>query len=64
MLVSLPFVRSVQREGTIFHITLAGEDSIKPLMDSLVGTDIRRVCLKEPTLEDVFIALTGEKVRE
>src|SRR6185369_5125428 len=64
MLAALPFVRSVEKEGASFHITLAGEDAIKPLMDSLVGTDIRRICLKEPSLEDVFIALTGEKVRE
>ena len=64
MLSGLPFVRSVVRNGASFHITLASEDSVKPLMDSLVGTDIRRICLKEPSLEDVFISLTGEKVRE
>jgi len=63
-LSALPFVRSVVRNGTTFNITLAGEDSIKPLMDHLVGAEIRRICLKEPTLEDVFISLTGEKVRE
>ena len=64
MLAALPFVRSVVRNGSSFHITLSSDDSIKPLMDSLVGTDIRRICLKEPSLEDVFISLTGEKVRE
>lgn len=61
---SLPFVRSVEREVSNFKITLAGEDSIKPFMDFLAGADIRRICLKEPTLEDVFISLTGEKIRE
>ncbi|HJV34661.1 ATP-binding cassette domain-containing protein [Geomonas sp.] len=61
---SLAFVRSVEREGSYFKITLAGEDSIKPFMDFLAGADIRRICLKEPTLEDVFISLTGEKIRE
>jgi len=60
----LPFVRSVERAGGSFRLTLAGEDSLKPLMDSLAGAEIRRICLKEPSLEDVFIALTGEKVRE
>jgi ABC-2 type transport system ATP-binding protein len=64
MLTALPFVRSVERQGDHFNITLANEDSIKPLMDSLVGADIRRICLKEPTLEDVFISLTGDKIRE
>ena len=64
MLAALPFVRSVERSGATYRITLAGEDSIKPLMDTLVGADIRKICLKEPTLEDVFISLTGEKIRE
>ena len=60
----LPFVRSVERSGAMFQITLADEEAIKPLMDSIAGADIRRICLKEPTLEDVFISLTGAKVRE
>ena len=64
MLAGLPFVRSVEREGAVFQIALASEDSIKPLMDKLSSAEIRRICLKEPTLEDVFISLTGEKVRE
>jgi ABC-2 type transport system ATP-binding protein len=61
---ALPFVRSVERAGSVFRLTLAGEESLKPLMDSLGGAEIRKICLKEPSLEDVFIALTGEKVRE
>jgi len=61
---ALPFVRSVERAGSVFRLTLVGEESLKPLMDSLGGAEIRKICLKEPSLEDVFIALTGEKVRE
>ncbi|MBU5638774.1 ABC transporter ATP-binding protein [Geomonas sp. Red69] len=64
VLAGLPFVKGVERDGSLFQITLADEESIKPLMDHLTGPDIRRICLKEPTLEDVFISLTGEKVRE
>ena len=64
MLSGLPFVRSVERKGASFQITLESEGSIKPLMDSLVGAEIRRICLKEPTLEDVFISLTGKNIRE
>lgn len=64
LLSGLPFVRSVERNGASFQITLESEGSIKPLMDSLVGAEIRRICLKEPTLEDVFISLTGKTIRE
>ncbi|WP_026842194.1 daunorubicin resistance protein DrrA family ABC transporter ATP-binding protein [Citrifermentans bremense] len=64
MLAGLSFVRSVERSGSSFQITLSDEESIKPLMDCLGGADIRRICLKEPSLEEVFISLTGEKLRE
>ena len=64
ILAALPFVRSIEQEGAAYRLTLSGEDALKPLINSVVGADIRRICLKEPSLEDVFIALTGEKVRE
>jgi ABC-2 type transport system ATP-binding protein len=62
-LARMPFVRSVEKNGSIYRITLVTEDSVKQLMDA-IGSDIRKICLKEPTLEDVFISLTGEKIRE
>ena len=64
MFAALPFVRSVERHGAVFRLTLADEGSLKPLMNSLGDAEIRKICLQEPSLEDVFIALTGEKVRE
>jgi len=64
VLAGLPWVRSVERNGGSYRLTLSGEDALKPLIDSLAGADIRKISLKEPSLEDVFIALTGEKVRE
>lgn len=63
-LARLNFIRSVERSGAVFQITLADEEAIKPLMDAIGHADLRRITLKEPTLEDVFISLTGEKVRE
>ncbi len=61
---SLPFVRELERSGAVFRLELAEEEYLKPLMDSIGGPDIRSICLEEPTLEDVFIELTGRKVRE
>jgi ABC-2 type transport system ATP-binding protein len=63
LLEGLSFLTSVEREGNCFRLTLQGEESLKPLMDVIAGADIRKISLKEPTLEDVFIALTGNKVR-
>lgn len=64
MLAGFPFVRALQRTGDIFRLSLAGEEYLKPLMDAIGTDDIRTVCLREPTLEDVFIELTGREVRE
>jgi ABC-2 type transport system ATP-binding protein len=64
VLAGLPFVESMERSGNLFRLALAGEESLKPLMDAIGSGDIRKICLREPSLEDVFIELTGRKVRE
>ncbi len=64
LLRDLPFVESVERSGNLFRLALTGEEALKPLMDAIGSTDIRKICLREPSLEDVFIELTGRKVRE
>jgi ABC-2 type transport system ATP-binding protein len=61
---NLPFVESVEREGNLFRVALSREEALKPLLDSIGSDDIRKVCPREPSLEDVFIALTGSEVRE
>jgi ABC-2 type transport system ATP-binding protein len=64
VLQGLPFVTSLERSGNLFRLTLSGEEALKPLMDVIDNSDIRKICLREPSLEDVFIELTGRKVRE
>ncbi len=60
----LPQVTSLERERDSFRIVLRDEESLKPLMDSIQSGDIRRICLVEPSLEEVFLDLTGKMVRE
>jgi ABC-2 type transport system ATP-binding protein len=64
VLRSLPFIESLERVGNIFRLSLPAEELLKPLMDAIGSADIKRICLEEPSLEDVFIQLTGRKVRE
>jgi ABC-2 type transport system ATP-binding protein len=64
VLRSLPFIESLERTGNVFRLTLPAEEHLKPLMDAIGSADIKRICLEEPSLEDVFIQLTGRKVRE
>ena len=64
LLRAAPFITSLERSGAGFRLTLADEEGLKPLMDAIAGSDLRRICLREPTLEEVFIHLTGKEVRE
>lgn len=61
---SLPFIESLERRGGVFRLSLPGEEYLKPLMDSIGSGDIKKICLQEPSLEEVFLELTGRKVRE
>lgn len=64
VLRDLPFLESLERVGNAFRLTLPAEEYLKPLMDAIGSTDIKRICLEEPSLEDVFLQLTGKKIRE
>lgn len=64
ILLTLPFVKTLSRKGSSFSLELNDEKSLKPLMDIIGSSDIKGICLQEPSLEDVFIELTGKKVRE
>jgi ABC-2 type transport system ATP-binding protein len=61
---SLSIVRRYERKGNCFLMELYNEEGLKPLMDLVGNGDIKAICLQEPSLEDVFIELTGRKVRE
>jgi ABC-2 type transport system ATP-binding protein len=64
ILAAAPFVTHLERHGDGFRLALSDEEALKPLMDLIAGGDLRRFCLREPSLEEVFIHLTGKEVRE
>jgi ABC-2 type transport system ATP-binding protein len=45
-------------------VTLECWECLSEIVTALNGAPVRRISLQERTLEDVFISLTGEKVRE
>jgi ABC-2 type transport system ATP-binding protein len=50
-------------ENTVF-VELASWECLAEVVTVLNGAPVKRISLKERTLEDVFISMTGEKVRE
>lgn len=64
VLRAFSFIESFERRGNVFRLVLPAEEFLKPLMDGIGSADIKRICLEEPSLEDVFIGLTGKQIRE
>jgi ABC-2 type transport system ATP-binding protein len=64
LLAGLPFVSSVHREGEKLQLCMQGGDFLKSLLEAVTTTDIKSITLREPSLEDVFIHLTGKEVRD
>jgi ABC-2 type transport system ATP-binding protein len=64
LLEAMPCVMSTVKDGQSVTVTLECWECISEIVTALSGAPIRRITLQERTLEDVFISLTGDKVRE
>ncbi|MEI7816766.1 MAG: ATP-binding cassette domain-containing protein [Desulfuromonadales bacterium] len=64
LLGSMPCVIDIKQAGSKVTLTLECWECLSEIVTSLNGAPVRRISLLERTLEDVFISLTGEKVRE
>ncbi len=64
LLRSMTCVRSIERMANKLQVTLEHWKCLTEIVTTLNGAPVRRISLKERTLEDVFISLTGAGVRE
>ncbi|MDD2271357.1 MAG: ATP-binding cassette domain-containing protein [Desulfuromonadaceae bacterium] len=64
LLASMPCVLDVTQVGHKVTVTLECWECLSEIVTALNGAPVRRISLQERTLEDVFISLTGQKVRE
>jgi ABC-2 type transport system ATP-binding protein len=62
----LPGVKEVQREGRRLKVTTAGVDHIVPQIVNIVSQDaeLRDIAVREPTLDEIFLQLTGTALRD
>ena len=62
----LPGVKEVQREGRRIKVTTAGVDHIVPQIVNIVSQDaeLRDLAVREPTLDEIFLQLTGTALRD
>ena len=57
-------VLDISQLGNKVMVRLECWEGLSEIVTALNGAPVRRISLQERTLEDVFISLTGEKVRE
>lgn len=65
-LQTLPGVVSVEQRDTHLSIVTTGAENLVPLILNLVARagEIRRFAIQEPSLDDVFLQLTGNQLRD
>ena len=64
LLGSMSCVNNISQIHNKIAVTLECWECLSEIVTALDGAPVRRISLQERTLEDVFISLTGEKVRE
>lgn len=64
LLKSMPCVLNINQIESKVIVSLECWECLSEIVTALNGAPVRRISLQESTLEDVFISLTGEKVRE
>jgi ABC-2 type transport system ATP-binding protein len=64
LLGSMSCVIDIKQIESKLIVTLECWECLSEIVTALGGAPVRRISLQERTLEDVFISLTGEKVRE
>jgi ABC-2 type transport system ATP-binding protein len=64
LLRGMACVKGIETDERAVCVELASWECLSEVVTALNGAPVKRISLKERTLEDVFISLTGEKVRE
>jgi ABC-2 type transport system ATP-binding protein len=62
----LPGVKEVVQEGTSLRVTTqGGSDSVPQIITLVTGAgELRQIAVREPTLEEIFLRLTGTALRD
>lgn len=67
MATALPAVRDVRLEGDVISFTVTDGQALLPILVRALlyrGIEVTRALVERPTLDDVFLALTGRSLRD
>jgi len=57
-------IESLSRDGELLTVFLKNGAGVKALLDIISTVDLKSIKLREPSLEDVYLQLTGKEVRD
>jgi ABC-2 type transport system ATP-binding protein len=63
---ALPGVKEVREDGTRFTVTTQGGGGVVPQIINLITKlgELRQIAVREPTLDEIFLRLTGTALRD
>ncbi|MBT1070291.1 ABC transporter ATP-binding protein [Pelotalea chapellei] len=64
LLKNMACIRSITVKGAVVNVGLEHWECLSEVVSALNGAPVRRISLRERTLEEVFISLTGAGVRQ
>jgi len=59
----MPFVESLSRQDGVISVCLKKEGSLGNLVEQIDLKDLKKITSRQPSLEDVFLKLTGRSLR-
>jgi len=60
----LPFIESSSLQDGQIQVCLKKEGSLGALVERINPRDLKRISSRQPSLEDVFLRLTGRRLRQ
>ena len=59
----MPFVECLSRQDGVISVCLKKEGSLGNLVEQIDLKDLKKITSRQPSLEDVFLKLTGRSLR-
>jgi ABC-type uncharacterized transport system ATPase subunit len=63
-LARLPFIESSFLQDGLIQVCLKKEASLGSLIEQIDLRDLKKITSRQPSLEDVFLKLTGRRLRQ
>jgi ABC-2 type transport system ATP-binding protein len=60
----IPFIEYVSQQDGVIQVCLKKEGSLGAMVEQIDLRDLKKISSRQPSLEDVFLKLTGRRIRQ